>query len=477
MIEKKGVSVITSLLGFSVISIITAVIGFVIVPMSTRLIDAADLGKINMLQSVVNVLMPCLCLGFDHGYIRKYCEMERIHSKRLFSSSLFISISITLTAFAFISISWRKASYLMVGEERYDVLVIMMISTISYIVERYLQVQHRLDNNIGKYAAVTLVFMSANKIIYVLAAFFQPAYVDLLYVMAISELFAVLVMLVVDKNEITPRPCKYFELADSFKFGFPLMLSYVIYQLTQYIPKHYLRLNFGFSNVGIFSTAVTIAGIITLLQSGFTLVWTPYVYANYKEKGKEIDRLQELLVVALTIATTLVIVFQYFLVYIVGDKYREMTNYLPILLMVPVFNSLGEITGIGINIAKKTKLHLINNVSAVVITFVFARIFIPYFGSTGAALAAAGGSATLFLMRTFEGVRLYMPVKNFKLMAFGIVALIALGAINYAFSNRTIILYALFCIIVIAEAFVLQRQIRTAAKQVLTIMRRKGGIR
>lgn len=112
-----------------------------------------------------------------------------------------------------------------------------------------------------------------------------------------------------------------------------------------------------------------------------------------------------------------------------------MTEYLPFLLLIPVFTSLSEITGIGINIAKKTKLHLINKTS-VVVTFMLSILLVPSISGLNASLAAAGGSATLFLMRTLESLNYYMPVKNFKLIIFGITALLIMGTANCVFMGK-----------------------------------------
>ena len=72
--SKKNV--VKSILGLSSISVITAAVGFIIVPISTRLINSTDLGKISMVQSVVNILLSCLFIGLDHGYIRKYYDLD-----------------------------------------------------------------------------------------------------------------------------------------------------------------------------------------------------------------------------------------------------------------------------------------------------------------------------------------------------------------------------------------------------------------
>ena len=215
------------------------------------------------------------------------------------------------------------------------------------------------------------------------------------------------------------------------------------------------------------------SSVITLLQSGFTLVWTPYVYANYKNKPQEIDKLQDSLVAVLTLFTSLIIAFQYILVFIVGDKYREMTEYLPFLLLIPVFTSLSEITGIGINIAKKTKLHLINNITSVVVTFVLSILLVPSISGLGASLAAAVGSATLFLMRTLESLNFYMPVKNFKLIIFGITALLIMGTANCVFYGQKLILYPVFFVTLFIESIVLYQPIWGAIKYVKKGLMRK----
>lgn len=453
--EMKKNGIVGAIIGFSTLSIVIAAIGFIVVPISTRLISTEDLGKINMLQGVVNILVPLMCLGLDHGYIRKYSELDNNTNKRLFSSSLLIALLATVFLGALSTIVWRPISRSIVGDERMDIIVILAISTASYVIERFLEMQCRMENDSKQYGIIAIHFTIANKVIYVLAACFLHNYISLLYVLAISELIASILFLIANRHRFDKKFVEAYQIKDSMSFGIPLMGALVILHIMQYIPKYYLSKSFGYSVVGIYSTAVTLSSVITLIQTGFSLVWAPYVYEHYKEKNNDIDQLQEALVSVLLIFSTLVVFTQYIWVYIVGIKYRSFIIYMPILLMVPVFNSLGDITGIGINIAKKTKLHLVNNTSAILTTFVMSSLLVPAFGPIGAAVASALGSLTLYLLRTLESKKYYMPVKSFKLILFCIGILITASIVNILLINHIVLLHMVYVLIFIIEIFVL----------------------
>lgn len=470
--SKKNV--VKSILGLSSISVITAAVGFIIVPISTRLINSTDLGKISMVQSVVNILLSCLFIGLDHGYIRKYYDLDDKKKKSLFSFSFYIVILLNVIFLLISTFFWEEISYSVIGERRFDILFIISISTISYSVERILLTQYRLSDAIGKYAFVSIIFMLANKVIYVLAAFFvPPTYIVLLYVMVISELVVSILVLVLNRKLFTFHGFDSNELIDSIKFGLPIMGSFVVYQINQYLPRFFLKSNVGFSDVGIFSTAITISSVITLLQNGFALVWTPFVYENHQKMKSEINKMQEILVILLTLFSSLIIVFQYLLVYVVGEKYRAMTFYLPILIIFPVLNSLGEITGIGINIAKRTKLHLVNNLVTLIITLIFCVLFVPSYGSLGAAIAVTGGCFTLFLLRTYEGRKLYNPVENNKYIIFCVIIFAVLAVSNCMFYNNLVLLHITFLFIILFELFFFRDKLLDVIKYSLLIVKKR----
>jgi len=442
--KKNGKeSLVSSIIGFSLASWITTLIGLVVVPISTRIILPDELGKINLFNSVVSIAYPLFCFGLDHGYMRLFNEIDDRQRKFLWTKSIIISLGI-ITAGAVIILPFREAvSFAIVGEKTRSVFSMLVISLCSYTIERYILVRYRMTDEAFRYTSFALVCSLVNKVIFILPALFGMVdYKSALIFTTVFNIALIFLTMLFSKRYILFKGgagTKRALIQESFAFGWPLMLVVVINQITQNAPKFFLKEYTDYTSVAIFASAATIASVVTIAQSGFSLVWTPYVYANYKDKPEEIDRLHRCVVCIITGIAAILISFQHLFVWLLGSYYRNITTFLPIMVLSPVLLMFGEITGIGINIAKKTFLHFIYNAAGVAITVLFCIVLIPIWGSVGAAIAALLGGLTVFIIRTFLAQKYYSPVYSYKYIIFSIVVLSALAGGNCIYDGNILI--------------------------------------
>lgn len=458
---KKN-NVIFSIVGFSLASWITTLLGLVVVPISTRLLAPDVLGKINLFNSIIMVIYHLFCLGLDHGYIRLYNDINNENRTGLWKVSVILSAITTFLTLLVVSVFKDRVSLYLVGDIYSIIVLYLAISVLSLSIERFLLIDYRVTNKPMQYTIVSLAFTIANKVVFMLPAIF--GFVDYKSALTITAVFNIILIcstLFIVRSKF--RVKKVLKLKktvfESFSFGWPIMLVVVIVQFMQNIPKFYLVNNFGYEKVGLYGQAITIASIVTIAQSGFSLVWTPHVYANYKNDDGELDKLHKYAILIITIVATMLIVLQHQIILFLGDDYRNITHFLPILVLSPVLSMLGEITGIGINIKKRTRVHIFYNGVGICITLISCHFLIPVYAEIGAAISSLIGAFTIFALRTILAKKMYTPIKSYRYIAFTVIFLFILSAINCYFNKNKFIAILSSTVLLMFWLFLFVREI------------------
>jgi len=473
--SKDNSTVSKSMICFSIASWITAGIGFLIIPISTRLFSPDELGKINLFNSAISILYPIFCIGLDHGYIRDFNVLDTDSRKKLWTKSFLVSVVLIVCGF-FVALFFRaEISNLLIGQNDDMMPIFLMISLLSYTIERYILIEYRLRDIPGVYTLYAIGFTFSNKILFLCSAFFWTAnFHSALIITCIANVIMLIVCIVLFRKKFYFKKITHDnnDIKSAFLFGWPIMLVVFISLFAQNIPKFFLKEFVNLSAVGVFSSAITIASIITIAQSGFALVWTPYVYSHYQNEKDNIDAIHKYIVLLITFIAIIIVLFQDLIVLLLGEPYREITYYLPILLITPVCSLLGEITGIGINIERKTKWHILSNLVGVIVVCILCIVLIPTLFELGAALASFFATLSVFIFRSVIGCKYYVPVKNFKYIIISLLSLILISIINCVCFNNKPVAYIFYTPIIFYLIYVFRKEITKIFQLFLSIGKR-----
>lgn len=215
-----------------------------------------------------------------------------------------------------------------------------------------------------------------------------------------------------------------------------------------------------YSSVGIYSSAVSIVSIISLLQAGFNLFWTPYVYENYKQNSDRIQLVHRIISLLMILFGICILLGQDILYMVLGESYRESKCYFGMLLVSPVLYTIGETTGFGINIAKKSYLNIIVSAATIVSNLIISYFLIPYLGCTGAALSVMVSSFVMFVVKTVLGERYYKTVSSKSKTIIGIALFIAATLVSWKLTEMYLVKYAAFVLIGVCVLLVYMKEVK-----------------
>ncbi len=466
MSEQKhqgAVSFIKNLLGFSASSYVGLVITLLATVVNTRLFVPSDLGKINLFITVGTVLTYVGYLGVDQSFCRYYNEKKGPEwPNRLLNVCFSLSLYAFFVIAAISLIGWRSISEYIGGVESFAVIVFLVIYVFSQIVCRYVSLIQRMSYRVLSYSVLLICMSFANKLAYSLVGIWRPDFGAAIASMAIAYIIIAAVFLGMIMSRYKYRIRLVEPLSRDSKmvlrFGLPLMPTSLLSWANASIPIFVIQGIIGYSSVGIYSSAMSIAGAMALVQSGFNTFWVPFVYKNYEDKSEIIKKVQNILVYVLVTAGLVLIMCQDLLYLLVGESYQAGKVFMPFLLLAPICSTIAEATGIGINISEKSYLNIIHYFCGIVSSLLLACILVPFLGLVGAALSVAISSVVVLVVRSFLGNKYYVSIESRYRTSISIVLLFAGATLNCVFVD-SVLRYFCPLILIFALSFVFRKDL------------------
>ncbi len=441
--------VVKKLLGFSFSSWITAIATLIITFVSTSIYNVYDLGKINFFISVVTIMCPIFSLGLDQGYLRFYTELSANDIKKTFNIMLFFIMACITTIFVITKPFWDVFAEFLVGANNELFIISLYVSIACLIILNFLSLPYRANGNVGLYTLVALCYSLCLKGAYFFSIPFEVSYNIAIYTYAVVIMMVTAIVIIMNRHFFSLNfisvdvKC----LKEIISFSIALVPVTVISLLNNYLPQFILKSNNGFEAIGLYTVAVTLASCINVIQSGFNVFWAPFAYENYLKNSDALKRIHEYLVLGMTSLCILIVIIQDFVLAMFDDRYCCISLFLPFLILTPYTYTIGETTQIGINISKKTYIHIYIHLCSLVITMALSKALIPNMGISGAAIAAGTSSLVALFLKTYFGNKYYRSVEKYENLIFCVGTYYCIATINYYFHNDLFVKYLLISMI------------------------------
>jgi O-antigen/teichoic acid export membrane protein len=203
------------------------------------------------------------------------------------------------------------------------------------------------------------------------------------------------------------------ELRVMFRFGLPLVpAAFAQWGLT-FADRFMLRALSTTSEVGLYTVANQIAGVLLFVVSAFSLAFSPYIlslYADDPELEKR-ARAQTLVYLTVVLATVAVVlgVFARELVAVLAPRQEYAAAYETIALLAAggVAFGINAVTLAGISYRRATHWFAIYTTVAAVVNFSLNFALIPPFGQVGAGVAQASALILLGVLYYRRAQSLY----------------------------------------------------------------------
>lgn len=455
-----NIKFLKNILGFSCPIFIGALFSIVSIPIATRIFEPSELGKINLFIIYSSVLTCLGSLGFDQAYVRFFHEPPNgVTYRILLGWSLIISSLIVIFESIFILFFHDRISINIIGTISPRLIICLVIYIASSIVLSYAALTYRMKENIRMYSIAYIFSVINIKFIYLFSFFAKTTAINAISFIAIGQCLCAIVMFLMLWNDITfSKKVNINFLIQVAMFSLPLAPTMLMTILNNSISQLIINKYLSYAMVGLYSSAVSMAGLISLVQGGFNIYWTAFVWKNYKTEQTLIQMVHHLITFVMLITALFIILSQDFIYYFLGSSYRASKIFFPFLIIPPIAYTISETTGLGIGISKKTYFHFFITILTILINICLCVWLIPKFSLVGAALSSSVAALVRLFMFTFIGEKYYICVNNFPKLCLGIGILFISAVCNVLFFNIIFIKYIIIFIFIIITCLLYKSQ-------------------
>ncbi len=440
-------------------TLVNILIGILTTPIITRLVNTADYGALAMFNTYTSMAVMILCLGLDQSLIRFYYDNNSIeYKRRLITATAWFSVCASLVLCIFGYAILNKELFIFEFKDKF--LICLLINICIQVFFRFTQIILRVEYKTKTFALLN----SINKIVYLVMASVMLKFLynaDNLFLLILATIVSVgvplIVGIVIERKLWCPLVNYSIESLDVKKvlcYGFPFIFSMGITTVFEALDKLSINYFCNYSEVGIYSSAIMIVNVFSILQTTFNTVWAPMAieqYTNNSENKEFFRKINNIITILMFSFGCTLIVFKDVFIILLGENYRSATYIIPFLIFRPIMYTISETTSVGIDFAKKSQLHIVVAAIACIVNAIGNFFLVPVLNGRGAAISTGISYIVFFTARTFLGKRYYDYKPELKKQYLLIAATTVFATYNTfaTFDSCCVIMYvACMCIIV-----------------------------
>lgn len=399
---------------FSIGNGIVLLLGFISSPIITRIISPDQYGKASMFTTFTSLIVLIATMGMDQAYIRYFNDEEDKNRGGLLGKSIGITLVLNVIIGVFILLFYKKASIFIVDEQSLFLVILILIHNTFGIIGNFSLIHVRMKQRGKAYSVITVI----NKVSYLIFIgifyfLFKDHYLTIVIATILSNIVRMLWSIYIEKCD-WKNVKRVNEVKTTTKelifYGMPFIFSMAITWLFQSIDKVSLRIFSTYAEIGLYSGAMTIIGLLNNCQAAFTTFWTPVAYEKYSnnpEDTKFFTDANQIVTVAMIIISIWIIAAKDLIIKILGNDYKGAQFIFPFLVLMPIMYTISETTVLGINFMKKTKYHIYIATFSALSNIIGNLLLVPKYGARGAAISTGLAYVVFFITRTYYSRKFY----------------------------------------------------------------------
>ncbi|MEA1986709.1 MAG: oligosaccharide flippase family protein [Candidatus Marinimicrobia bacterium] len=393
MLNKIKLAVKNSFI-FSFGNIASKIIGLILLPIITDKLNTSEYGGVGMAEVVTQVLIAIFGLSLYQALNRWYWDKDYKNKQQsmFFTVLCFVFFTSLFMIFSF-SLFIEPMSIAIFDSSNYSFLLQIML------INAGLQIVTQIPATLMKLQQKSILFSVSNLLRFIFNLIFQIYFLIVLDLKIVGIylgiLFGNIIYLLFLSKYIIKNIKIKFELKilkEMFNFSYPLIFSSIGGVMLSTIDRFSLRALSEFGQIGLYSFGYKIANIIKVfIVKSAQLALTPMKYKMMDDKGNKrfYQKSATYLVFIVTFSAIGLSLFSMEAIKILATKhdYWEAYKIVPFISFSIIFIALRQSIGIGLNIAKKTKILASILIGMAIMNIVLNWALIPYFDSYGAAFA------------------------------------------------------------------------------------------
>ncbi|MEG0618610.1 MAG: oligosaccharide flippase family protein [Bacilli bacterium] len=381
---------------FAIGNLGSKIIGILMVPLYTYYFTTADYGRLDLITTTVNLIVPICTLSIFESAFRFAMDKSE-NPKSVLTNSLLVTIIgifilILLSPFFNFNESISK-SYLyvllLISFQSIQVLLAQFVRAVNYI---------RLFSINGIIMAISLAGLNIISIVYL-----KMGLNGYLLSLVLSNLLAIIIFIIFGKlwKFIDITLIKKDFIYQLLLYSIPLIPNTFLWWLTNVSNRYFIVFFLGASANGLFAVANKIPTLLSMLNSIFTQAWQISAVEEFDKKDKNFysDMFNVLAFLLFFGSSMILVVLKPVFSIIIANSFYESWKYVPVLLLSVIYSSFSNFYGVNYLAAKKTIGVLKTTIYGGVVNIILNIILIPMIGLNGAGLATMLSFFVIWLLR------------------------------------------------------------------------------
>ncbi|MHA3114176.1 lipopolysaccharide biosynthesis protein [Acinetobacter sp. ANC 4193] len=438
-----------------------SILGFITLPIITWFYSAEDIGRVSMLQVFTSFTTLLFCLGLDQAYVREYHSAP---NKPLLLKSTLLP-GLILSVILLFSICFYDAK--IISKWLYEIpsiylSIITILCFVVALISRFLSLVVRMQERALAFSMSQLL----PKILFLLImlssvwlGFSKDTY-NLITANVLSVFFVFLIFLWNTRKDWVFSFCCKIEknqLHNFFSFGLPLVIGGLASWGLNVMDKLFLRALSNYSELGIYSVAMSIAAVAAILSGIFNTIWAPMVYKWESENLVDISKIDNISEIVLAIVYFVIVLsglFSWLILYLLPQQYAIIHLLLTTCLLGPLFYTLSETTAVGIALTRKTKLSMLASIGAMLANLLGNYFLVQKYGALGATASTAFAFWCFFILRTEFSKLVWRKIPVVK--SYTVVTILMVSSIfsMFFFKGNYLAFYLMWFLLLILGFFI-----------------------
>lgn len=411
-------------------------VGFLTTPIITRIVGTEEYGQFSIFTMYSSIALMVLCMGLDQALIRFFYRENSSEYQRALLKECWL---LPVIACIVIGVLLNVLCYFNLIHLEFDNFVVTMLTicVLFQVLNRIDLILLRVSYKTNLYSALQVAYkiLFAGLTLAGCLVFNEKFF----YIMVIATTASYIIVTFIG-IAAQAKMWKFWNVSGNYKidrqelykYAFPFIISMGITTFFQAIDKISLNTYCSYSEVGIYSSAMTLVHIFAIVQTTFNSLWAPAAMEHYEsqpeDKEYHIRGNRIITLIMFGIGFSLIFVKDIFAL-LLGKDYREAAYILPFLIFNPIMLTISETTVIGIAFKKKSSMHIAIAAISCIVNIVGNTLLVPYWGCRGAAISTGISYIVFFMARTYIS-NLFYPV-NWGLTRFWVVTCVAILYATY----------------------------------------------
>ena len=401
------------------------------------------------------MLVVFCSLALDQSFVRFFYEVEEEERGKLLKDCLYYPVFITIFSSLIIFIFRNQISIFILGKKEKVIWLIIVFSIVALIIKSFAFLVVRMQQKGGLYSFF-YILIKVVEFSFILLFFkiYGNDYKVIVLATLFSTLITSLLMIVVERKIWKLGGKRKIEKKELLNFSAPLVLTLALTWVFGSSDKITIKIFSNLKELGLYSGAFRIVSVISVIQTGFTSFWTPFIYERYSKNPDDLvfyKKANDYLSLIFFLIGFSILATRNIIIILLGEKYYDSLFIVPMLIFVPIMYLISETTMMGIGFKKKSKYFLYISIIVAIFNIIGNILLVPKYGAKGAAISTGISYIIFFSLRTYFSLKLINFGFNLKRI-YMVIILLLCYALYLSFYNNlkyTILLGGLLIITVL----------------------------